>query len=202
MLSQIGKQQGEQDADRDQTMIQFSCSKSDCKNPPQKILDKSTRGFTLLELLIGIAIVLIAVGLAVPIFQPNARRDARREARALVGQLFKARSLAAKAPKVAAANNAPARSAGLTIFGLRYMIYIDADFVPGNGNEEIISEVDLTQKITHFAPQITPAGADIRFKNNGTLTGNADVTILLEIPAENIRETIRVTLGGLAHIEE
>lgn len=166
-------------------------------------MKRSSRGYTLIEMMVVIGIVGIVVAVAVPLSSKVRERSHFNSAiREYQGKLALARSMAVGAethPGWAAPNNR-IRSAGIRqISPTQYTVFIDNDLAPGG--EVDISVVDLVQA-RRSQISIVPAIPLIRMNNSGSLINSAvPVTIVFsdtQIPGRT--KTLRLSLSGMSRI--
>src|SRR5688572_28921997 len=106
---------------------------------------RSERGFTLVEIIVAVAIVAILVAIAIPLFRSSRRKtDLQDVAPRLVGHLGQARGLAATGLTHSTwGPNQRTECAGLRIISAsQYAVFIDADLL-ANGNEVDAAIIDF-----------------------------------------------------------
>lgn len=175
------------------------------------------RGFTLLELVIVIAIIAIVASVAIPYFSKMERRNrVGNYTRRLVGHLRQARAEASTGKCTVDPGSAPCptnsqvRSAGIRFkkntdpdLCDAYEIFVDVDGVT-NGNEVTVLDVDLLAQPgtqVRFGATVEDGG-EIRFASNGVAEGDLDADgspeqIEVLVQDAGIHSVYRITVTGV-----
>lgn len=131
------------------------------------------RGFTLVELMVAIAMIAVLAAIAVPLFGAMFQRQRLNEAaRGAVSMLRRARSLAiARGPFQVAGSALTARTAGVRLESDRQLVlFVDADEDRSNANHLELERLDLlavdpSGTLRFASPS---AGSEIRFAQDGS----------------------------------
>lgn len=167
---------------------------------------RSKLGFTVLEMMIAVAILVIAAAVAIPNFEARKRQDKiQRQARLLVAHFAKVRSLAASGQTNLSWGPADRTvNAGIRVVSpTAYELFIDRNSRTDN-DEIVVERVDFTQEIPGIPVQFASASVpyEVRYNASGTLETPSSSTIDLTLEDLDTQRTrvIRVTYGGLAKI--
>lgn len=162
---------------------------------------RRTRGFTLLEMVVVIAIVAIMAAVTVQLFSNWIAYDKpRRSARLLLGDVNRARSYAASgfqpsgAPGWAATDRTV--NAGIIISATNaYTVFVDRNGIT-DGDEYPIAVVTLPDPVTISAPAV---GQEVRFRQNG-MTSGPSVDLVVTDTTMGVNRSITVSGAGLAWV--
>lgn len=160
-------------------------------------------GFSLIEIVVVIAIVGLLVGVAVPLFSRSKQKaELRATANRLAGDFKTARVLAAsgKADVPAWGAGVRAQMAGIRfISATQYAIFVDQDSQSnGGGTEADVEIVDIAANNEPF--QFVAPPVQVRFKKSGTLVAPPDIDIFIRDTTTGDQRVVRVTYGGKASV--
>ena len=164
---------------------------------------KKNSGFTLLELVVTVALIAIAVSIAVPSMSTFTQNDRlTTNINTLVGHLAYARSEAVKLNQqvsVCVSNNTASCTAGNWQDG--WIVYIDADasntFTAGEQVLRAQQALDGNNTIT------TAIGSQITYDYRGFATaGSVGALLLCDARSGNFGKTIRISTTGRVRLED
>lgn len=172
---------------------------------------KSRRGFTLIEMMVAVAVVSLLAAVAVPLTTHAVRRQKLRSTtRLMMVNLKNAQSSAAMGKDLSAygfgfgsgsgfgpAVTPRARYAGLVINSDGYQTFIDADDLPYSGNEVTVRWVQFDEGTNPQTEIVSPPpGTVIQFRSNGTLLSGAATQIVIRDSETGQQQTIEINVAG------
>jgi prepilin-type N-terminal cleavage/methylation domain-containing protein len=168
---------------------------------------RKSRGFTLLEMMIVVAIIAVLAFIAVPnFFGSTSQAEARAAVRKFRATVARARTLAATGKNENYAGWAATDrtvEAGILIEANGYRLFVDRNRIT-DGNEIDIEVVDFGDlaRGSNYANTLTigPAGEEIRFQKNGTLTVNANIDVTFRDTTTGLAQTVSIAYGGSTRV--
>jgi len=188
---------------------------------PTRTMASSRRaGFTLLELMVVVAIIAIAAGLGIPSFL-SARREKQldnrtRELKAMIARAQSEAATGRELTGAVAGVTGRVRMAGIRFVDrFNYFVFVDNDDDPVA--VEVVARVDLEgeesggglsgadsggtgvrfQTVTaNGLTQFPPSGIEFRFLSDGTIAGSGNVSMVLGDTELRRRNTIDLSVAG------
>lgn len=160
------------------------------------------RGFSLLEIVIALAIIAVLAAICIPLLSASQKRSRLKQAaRDLGAHLGLARSLAGSGRGDASwqSSDRVVNGGVRLISPTQYAVFIDRnELLDGDEVDTVVVDFSARDPSSELRIVSPVAPAEIRFRANGTLLSASMVDVVVEDAGTGEQRTVRVTLGGVA----